>query len=71
MRKGWNVHFEPWAEPKVRGMEDAQLQSPLAAGHSSLCAEKLVFEKPSRARFRKQPNVVNASIDFALLNPEK
>lgn len=52
-------------------MEDARLQSPLAAGHGSPCAEKLVFEKPSQTRFRKQQNVVNASIDFALLNPEK
>lgn len=42
----------------------------LAAVHSRLSAEKLVFEKLSQTMFRKHQNVVNASIDFALLNPE-
>lgn len=40
---------------------------------SSSCrssAEKLFFEKLSQTMFRKHQNAVNASIDFALLNPE-
>lgn len=42
-----------------------------AAVHSSPSAEKLFFEKLPQTKLRKHQNVVNASIDFALLNSEK
>lgn len=43
----------------------------LAAVQNRQSAEKLFSEKLSQTMFRKHQNVVNVSIDFALLNPEK
>lgn len=65
LKRGWGRKMLT-AETAGRGLWGTAL----AAVHSRPSAGKLFFEKLSWTMFRKHQNAVNASIDFALLNPE-